>query len=86
MVDRATESRIIRKALKDAGFNKCSVRHQRGTGWNWIRVEIFSEVKNRKDTYEDYKQVLEIAKKASGRDKYEDEKINVNFIYPSKRV
>jgi len=85
MNERAEESRKVKNALTENGY-KSSVRHERGTGWNWIRINIYGEPKSRKEEYEDYQKVLEIAKIASGREKHENDMININFIYArSKR-
>ena len=38
-MDRREETKIVKKALKEAGI-KAKVSHGKGTGWGWIEVNI----------------------------------------------
>ena len=37
-MERKQETKIVKKALKNAGHDGCSVRHGKGTAWGWLDV------------------------------------------------
>ncbi|MBZ5532610.1 MAG: hypothetical protein LAO20_14350 [Acidobacteriia bacterium] len=82
--ERAAEILNVRRALTAAGF-KAKVGHGRGTAHNWLDIRIAGQP----FTGEAHQQVLEIAKRASGRTHGAAEHIGVEFDLrrnPGKRL
>ena len=40
MMDRKEETKVVKKALVDAGFNGVRVKHGTGTAWGWLNSYV----------------------------------------------
>ena len=65
MIERRKETRIVKQAMKDAGYTGIRVRHGTGTAWGWIDVHADRD-ETRK--YSDQRnQLIQVVQEATGR-------------------